>query len=194
MKNIALFITALIALCAPARADVLVITSAPYFDGHSNVSPYNSLLNGSPIQTFCLEYEHHVGFNTPFDVTVVNLHNFAGPLHDNFWQAGWLALQTQGVTDIATLSDISAAIWLICTPGTSDPYLTSPAAFVWANQAALNYQSVPDSSFTLLLRSGDAGQAQLFMVPEPATYFIFLILGASLLWFIHLGRKQRRAK
>lgn len=167
-----------LSLCfGSAKADTfrLSINSAAYNDGHFGVGFYNStlLINENlalPLQTVCIDFGHNVAFNQPFAVTIVNLHVFDGALHDNYWMAGWISLQMQNTTDLATLSDQQRAIWLITTPGTSDPYLTTLGSFTWANQAALNYHSVSDSNFVLYLRSGEAGQSQLSVVPEPATY------------------------
>lgn len=169
----------LLALCLTAQADVyrLSITSAPYNDGEHAVGFYNSSFQinenlAIPLLTVCVDFTHQVGFNSPFEVTVVNLANYNGPLATNYLQAAWLILQLNGLTDVNAISQIHRGIWLITTPGTSDPYLLTSGAFAWANQAALNYQSVDASQFTLFLRSGATGQNQIGYqcVPEPTTW------------------------
>lgn len=190
-----LFLLLLALATASTKADTirLTINSAPYNDGHFGVGFYNSTLTygnpdpylSIPLLTVCIDFTHHVSFNQSFDITLVNLANYAGPLHDNYWQAGWLALQLQTTTDLATISDIQRAIWLITTPGTDNPYLTTLAAFGWANQAAQNYQSVAESNFVLYLRSGEAGQAQLSVVPEPT---VFALAGVGVIALVGFRR------
>lgn len=169
-----------------AKPDILTINSAPFNDGSYGVGFYNSTLNDSSLLTVCIDFTHHVGFNDPFSVNVVNLHDFSGAQHDSFWEAGYLALQLQGLTDITQISAIQRAIWTITTPGTTDSYLLAGNSSSWVLQAQQNYHSVSDSSFTLLLRSGDPGQAQLVIgVPEPSTY---AFCGIGLIALIGLRR------
>lgn len=184
---------------SPARADVfhLTINSADYNDGQYYVGFYHSTLaHGDnlvfPALTICIDFTHHVGFGEGFEVHAVNLADYAGPLATNYWEAGWLALQLQTTTDVATISNIQRAIWQITTPGTTDPYLTTSAASGWVDQAIANYQSCPQSEFVLYLRSGESGQSQLSVVPEPSVNACIGVGVLSLLGFLKFGRDQRR--
>ena len=185
---------ALVLLCSTARADVFrfTINSADFNDGSFYVGLYHSTLTHGnpdpdlaiPVLSICIDFTHHVNFGQSFEVHAINLGDYSGPLAQNYWEAGWLALQLANTTDIQTISNIQRAIWLITTPGTDNPYLTTLGSFEWANQAALNYQSVPASMFELYLRSGETGQAQLSVVPEPSTWAtIFLGFGVLTLRF-----------
>lgn len=167
----------LLLVSAPLRADVvhLTITSADYNDGQYYVGPYHSIIaHGDnlvfPAITFCIDFTHHVGFGQGFEVHVVNLADYTGALHDSYWEAGWLTLQLQNTTNLVSISNIQRAIWQITTPGTTDPYLTTADASAWVAQAVANYQSVDQSNFVLYLRSGESGQSQISVVPEPTTY------------------------
>lgn len=195
----------LVALCTAypfsARADILkfTINSAGTFDGSFYVGQYNSSYtnqDGSifvPIQSFCIDFTDHVSFGEEFDVTAVNLANFSGPLQQNYWEAGWLALQIQNTTDVATISAMQRAIWLITTPGSSDPYLTTTDSFGWVLQAQQNYQSVAASDFVLFLKSGDVGQNQLAVVPEPSVFALGAVGVLSLLGLKSWTRRTARA-
>ncbi len=189
MKNL-IYAIILLAMCSLARADVFTINSAQFNDGHYFVGPYHSTLNGQPIISFCVDFTHHVGFGDQFDVTVVSLADFNGPLRLNYLEAAWITQYMSGVTDVFSLGVMQTAIWLITTPGTSDPYLTTSGAFAWAVQAAQNYQTIDASQYFLAIPSG-GGQAQLFMVPEPSIGAIIGVLAASLMLFLYFGRKQR---
>ena len=188
----------LVALClciSSAKADVfnLTINSADTNDGNYFVGFYHSTLRindnvSVPLLTICVDFTDHVGFGESFAVTPVNLHDYVGPMHDNYWEAGYLALLLQTTNDATVISNIQRAIWLITTPGTSDSYLTTLASFDFANQAALNFHSVSDSNFVLYLRSGDNGQVQLSVVPEPSTYAFVCAGTISLLGFRRLFR------
>lgn len=193
MKRNILYAIILLAMCSLARASILSIESAQYNDGHSFVGPYSSLLDGNQIVSFCIDYGHNVGFHQNFNVSVVSLANFEGPMRTNYLEAAWIVLQMQNTTDLATLSDQQRGLWLITTPGTSDPYLTTIGAFTWATAAAQNYQSVDPSQFNLLLRNGNIGQSQITMIPEPGAV-CWVLVGASLLVFLYLGRRQRAKK
>lgn len=189
-----------VCLCTSARADVFqfTINSADYNDGSFYVGQYHSTITHGnpdpnlaiPLLSICIDFTHHVNFGESFEVHAINLADYQGPLAQNYWEAGWLALQLQTTTDLPTISNIQRAIWLITTPGTDNPYLTTLGSFEWANQAALNYQSVPASTFELYLRSGESGQSQLSVVPEPSTYALSLFgVGTiSLLGFRRLFR------
>ncbi len=192
MRNL-FYAIILLAMCSLARADVFTINSAQFNDGHYFVGPYHSTLNGEPIISFCVDFTHHVGFGDQFDVTVVSLADFNGPLRLNYLEAAWITQYMSGVTDVFSLSVMQTAIWLITTPGTSDPYLTTSGAFAWAVQAAQNYQSIDASQYFLAIPSG-GGQAQLFMVPEPsaaAMFGIMLVLGLSGILFMRLKRRAK---
>ncbi len=171
----------LIALCLTvgcARASVFSIESAPFNDGHSYIGGYHSLLDGNEVISFCIDYGHNVGFHQSYEVTAISLSDYQGPLRTNYLEAGYLILLLTGITDVDAISNIQRAIWLITTPGTSDPYLTTSPSFAYATQATLNYQSVDASNFTLILRDGVAGQSQLVVgqVPEAST-FAFCAIG-----------------
>lgn len=201
MRNI-IYAIIVLAMCSLAKADVFTFTinSATYNDGVHHVGGYHSTVAHDepafayPVISYCVDLQHTVGFNQSFQVSLVNLASYSGALQQNYWEAAYLVLQLQNVTDIGTISDIQRGIWLITSPGTSDPYLTTIGAFTWATQAAQNYQSVDPSQFVLAIPTGSMGQAQLFMVPEPATWAIVVFIGASLLLFVHLGRLKRKSK
>lgn len=191
MKRFALLL--LFALCAAnVRADTFSIDSALYNDGTFFVGPYNSTWNGLHITSFCVDMTHEVGFGQVFDVTAINLADYQGPDKSQFEQAAFLTTLMAGQTDIPTLSLIQRAIWLITTPGTTDPYLTQPSVFAYTTLAfQQSYSTQFDSQFTLFERAGDAGQAQLALVPEPSSYASAGIGFLSLLGFLWAGKRQR---
>lgn len=187
-------LVALFFLCisrAHGQGTRLTINSADTNDGHYSVGFYHSTLDigdhlSIPLLTVCVDFTGHAAFGQSFAVTVVNLHDFAGPLRTNYLEAAWLTLQLgNGLTDVDAISNIQCAIWLITTPGTSDPYLLTSGAFAWAALAAQNYQSINDRNFVLYLKSGETGQSQLSVVPEPS---VFAFFGVGLLAFVGFRR------
>ncbi len=193
MKNL-IYAIILLALCACAKASVFSIESAQFNDGVEYVGPYSSLLDGNQVISFCIDLNSQVGFHQQFDVTVVSLANFQGSNDDKkmYREEGWLAEQTFGLTDVATLSAIQRAIWMV--PGLTSTYLATPDSLAWLALAeAHEHDTSLDSGITLYL-SGAGGQSQIGVVPEISTQASIILLGASMLFFMYLGRKQRAAK
>src|SRR5258706_12311385 len=113
---------------ASLPASVFQINSAQFFDGTEYVGPYSSTLDGNQVITLCIDLQSQVGFGQQFDVTVVSLANYQGPDRNMYREEGWLAEQTIGLTDIATIWAIQRALWMVPIPGTTNPYLATADA------------------------------------------------------------------
>lgn len=196
----AIFVIGLVVSCR-AKADTLTlsITSAQFNDGTMYVGPYLSQITGGedshafsfPIYTFCIDYTSHVGFGQTFNITAYNLADYTGPLATEYWEAGWLALQMGLTTDVTIISQIQRAMWIITTPGTTDPYLNAGVpVHLWVQQAIDNYQTVSADHFEIYVRDGLPGQTQLALlnVPEPSTY---AMAGIGLLALLGFNLKRR---
>lgn len=176
----------------------LAINSADYNDGTAYVGPYHSTVSfdggptdvawSYPVTTYCVDYTSHVGFGQAFDIQAYSLADYTGPLLTEYREAGYLALQIQSITDLATISNYQRAIWQITTPGSTDPYLFSPTINALVNDAQAHYQSVDPSQFVVYIKTGSEGQNQLSVVPEPGTN---MLIGAAALVAFGLWRKPR---
>lgn len=189
MKRILLFLL----LWASAQATTFSIDSAQYNDGTEFLGPYNSTVTfdsnpsfalSYPVQSFCVDLNSTVSFGQQFNVDVINLSQYSGPLALEYHESGWLAtMALQNTGSLTTLSAINRAIWLLTTPnGNSNPYLNTVDAQAWVTQAQVNYQSLPTNDVVLFLKDG-VGQNQIEVIPEPSTYAFFGIGLLALIGF-----------
>lgn len=175
---------------AKSRASTFEIDSATFNDGVENLAPYEGKLDNVFCTTYCIDLQSTVGFGQQFNVSVINLSTYTGPLATEYVEAAYIVLKLQNVTDVGTASILNRAIWDITSPGNTNPYLQDASVLSIVQDAQQNYQTVDRQNFDLLLKDG-VGQNQLMVVPEPEIYASFTIGLISLLGFIRLGQRKK---
>jgi hypothetical protein len=194
-------------LTRTARADVeqFTINSAPFFDGHEFVGPYNSSLTGGdafylPLHSFCIELNNTVNFGQAFAVTPILLSDYqpGTPAQMTLLEVGYLMVAAELASyqpnpDVGMLSLMNRAIWYLTTPGAAEnPYLNTADVGYWVNWAQNHPVEPTDTQgFIIYLRDGDIGQSQMGFVmgpfiPEPGTWatvvFAFCLFAGLKLW------------
>jgi hypothetical protein len=161
------------------------------------VGPYYGTINGDPVTLYCVDFANEVHQGESWEANITPLDG--GNLSNTRWggavdlpnaltlyeEAAWLT--TQYASNPNDYGDIQATIWQLF-----DPAAPSPSSNYWAQQAALNYQSVDLAAFEIVTNVGPVtatGQVQEFLidpapVPEPSSVLLFATVLALAGWFL----------
>lgn len=208
IRKTALAISLLLFLSAmPLLADDVQFTGTAAFDDPAtgiSMSPYSGLLNGQPVDFFCVDFSTSVSSTSSWTATPTSLTNSLSSYQNtlqfqltgsnatalnNYLEMAWLITQLQNAIsadDINTAAQDEWAIWSFT--GGLDPYGTNSTLLGEAQQAALGGFTV--SNWEILTPdAGQIGQEVILVpTPEPGT-FALLFAGASALWALRLFRK-----
>jgi hypothetical protein len=154
-------------LCSAATIQFLG-PSTGVNDGTDYVGPYNLLVDGNPVEGFCINFNIQVGPPYTWDGSVENISIFTDPMVSSLLEAEYLSHQFS-VSPTSDWPGIHHAIWNLFGAN-------YPDASGWLTDASVNYGTLDLNSFSIIVPNVP-GYAQSFIIPptpEPASGLLML--------------------
>jgi hypothetical protein len=193
------FFTLFLSIASAVKADTLTFAgtagnitlnvtdaAAGYTAVNAVIDPYKGIFDGNTVLMWCVDPDHEVSPNSPWNVNVSKLGGNLSQTYLNnattYGEMAWLITQFQGAS-ASTQQELQAAIWLLADPGdfTVNVPTTNTTFWTAVNADKANAaKNVLTSDFVILTDTrGDTPYSEqefMVMTPEPPT-FLLLALG-----------------